>query len=67
MQKFVKDVRAAIGKLPTGVAPSEFLRTYDQTYLSLIDEHQGVRELALEVLCHLCATMDGGVWVVGSW
>ena len=61
MQKFVKDVRAAIGKLPTGAAPSEFLRTYDQVYLRLIEEHQEVREMTQVVLSHLCATMDGGV------
>ena len=41
MHRFVKDVRAAIETLPTGAAPAEFLRTYDKTYLGIIDEHQG--------------------------
>ena len=44
-----------------GAAPAEFLRTYDKTYLGIVDEHVGLRDLIRDTWCHLCATMDGDV------
>ena len=61
MRRFVRDVRAAIGKFPSGVAPCEFLQTYEKTYLELIDDHQSMRDLIRTTLFHLCAVMDGDV------